>query len=64
MDSNINIDTNTDISSNDIPQTRPKFWRAKRQETKEKRLQQIVDELKAGDVYMKMKHPAPRKNKG
>tara|TARA_B100001245_G_C22515934_1_gene260348 strand:+ start:333 stop:512 length:180 start_codon:yes stop_codon:yes gene_type:complete len=38
--------------------------RAKRQETKEKRLQQMVDELKAGDVYMKMKHPAPRKNKG
>jgi uncharacterized protein YdeI (YjbR/CyaY-like superfamily) len=38
--------------------------RAKRQETKEKRLQQMVDELKAGDVYMKMKQPAPRKNKG
>ena len=38
--------------------------RAKRQETKEKRLQQMVDELKAGDVYMKMKHPASRKNKG
>ena len=38
--------------------------RAKRQETKEKRLQQMVDELKAGDVYMKMKHLAPRKNKG
>ena len=38
--------------------------RAKRQETKEKRLQQMVDELKAGGVYMKMKHPASRKNKG
>ena len=38
--------------------------REKRQETKEKRLQQMVDELKAGGVYMKMKHPASRKNKG
>ena len=38
--------------------------RAKRQETKEKRFQQMVDELKAGGVYMKMKHPASRKNKG
>ncbi|QYZ67981.1 MAG: hypothetical protein OI74_16965 [Gammaproteobacteria bacterium (ex Lamellibrachia satsuma)] len=37
--------------------------RAKRQETKEKRLQQMVDELKVGGVYMKMKHPASRKNK-
>ena len=38
--------------------------RAKRQETKEKRLQQMVDELKTGGIYMKMKHPASRKNKG
>ena len=38
--------------------------REKRQETKEKRHQQMVDELKAGGVYMKMKHPASRKNKG
>ena len=38
--------------------------REKRQETKEKRLQQMVDELKADGVYMKMKHPASRKNKG
>ena len=38
--------------------------RAKRQETKEKRLQQMGDELKAGGVNMKMKHPASRKNKG
>ena len=38
--------------------------RAKRQETKEKRFQEMVDELKAGGVNMKMKHPASRKNKG
>ena len=28
--------------------------RAKRQETKDKRLRQILEELAAGDVYMKM----------
>ncbi|MEM9350168.1 MAG: YdeI/OmpD-associated family protein [Pseudomonadota bacterium] len=28
--------------------------RAKREETKSKRLNQMLDELKAGDVYMKM----------
>jgi uncharacterized protein YdeI (YjbR/CyaY-like superfamily) len=28
--------------------------RAKRPQTKEKRLQQMLDELKRGDVYMKM----------
>lgn len=28
--------------------------RAKREETKRKRLSQMLDELKAGDVYMKM----------
>ena len=32
--------------------------RAKRQETKEKRLRQMLEELEAGGVYMKMKHPA------
>ncbi len=32
--------------------------RAKRQETKEKRLRQMLDELEKGGVYMKMKHPA------
>ena len=32
--------------------------RAKRQETKEKRLAQMLDELKAGGIYMKMTHPA------
>ena len=32
--------------------------RAKRQETKEKRLRQMLEELEAGGIYMKMKHPA------
>ena len=31
---------------------------AKRQETKEKRLRQILEEFEVGGVYMKMKHPA------
>ena len=31
---------------------------AKRHETKEKRLRQMLEELEAGGVYMKMKHPA------
>ena len=35
--------------------------RAKRQETKEKRLRQMLDELETGGIYMKMKHPASRK---
>lgn len=30
--------------------------RAKRQETKEKRLRQMLEELERGGVYMKMKH--------
>ena len=34
---------------------------AKKQETKEKRLQQMLDELEAGGIYMKMKHPASAK---
>jgi len=38
--------------------------RAKRPETKEKRLKQMVNELKAGGIYMKMKHPSSIKNKG
>ena len=29
--------------------------RAKRKETKEKRINQMLDELKQGDIYMKMK---------
>ena len=32
--------------------------RAKRQETKEKRLRQMLEELETGGVYMKMQHPA------
>jgi len=35
--------------------------RAKRQETKEKRLQQMLDELEVGGIYMKMEHPASAK---
>ncbi len=34
---------------------------AKKQETKNKRLQQMLTELKQGGVYMKMKHPASLK---
>jgi uncharacterized protein YdeI (YjbR/CyaY-like superfamily) len=30
---------------------------AKRPETREKRLRQMLDELEAGGVYMNMKHP-------
>ena len=36
--------------------------RAKRQETKEKRLQQMLNELAQGGVYMNMKHAASRKD--
>ena len=35
---------------------------AKRQETKEKRLHQMLDELERGGVYMKMSHSPSRKN--
>jgi uncharacterized protein YdeI (YjbR/CyaY-like superfamily) len=35
--------------------------RAKLQQTKEKRLEQMLDELKVGGVYMKMAHPASKK---
>jgi hypothetical protein len=35
--------------------------RAKRQDTKDKRLQQMLDELEAGGVYMKMEHPPSAK---
>ena len=34
---------------------------AKRQETKEKRLRQMLDELEMGGVYMNIEHPALRK---
>lgn len=36
---------------------------AKFQETKEKRLRQMLDELKVGGVYMKMAHPLSNKRK-
>lgn len=35
--------------------------RAKRPETREKRLQQMLHELKTGGIYMKMKHNASRR---
>ena len=34
---------------------------AKRHETKEKRLRQMLDELEMGGVYMNIEHPASRK---
>lgn len=34
---------------------------AKKQETKEKRLAQMLEELETGGVYMKMQHPASAK---
>lgn len=34
---------------------------AKKQETKEKRLSQMLEELEAGGVYMKMHHPSSAK---
>jgi len=37
--------------------------RAKLQETKERRLRQMLDELEAGGIYMKMAHPSSKKNK-
>ena len=36
--------------------------RAKREETKEKRLNQMLEELKVGGIYMKMKHPVSEKH--
>lgn len=36
--------------------------RAKQPNTKEKRLQQMLDELATGGVYMKMDHPASAKS--
>lgn len=38
--------------------------RAKRIETKQKRLNQMLDELEKGDVYMKMKYRPTRRNLG
>ena len=37
--------------------------RARRPETREKRIAQMLDELRAGDVYMKMDWPAGRHRK-
>ena len=38
--------------------------RAKREETRQKRLQQMIDELKDGSLYMKMKYnPKSQKDK-
>jgi len=36
--------------------------RAKQMETKQKRLNQMLSELEAGGVYMKMKHQASKKS--
>jgi len=36
--------------------------RAKRQQTREKRLQQMLHELELGGVYMNMPHPPSRKS--
>jgi uncharacterized protein YdeI (YjbR/CyaY-like superfamily) len=36
--------------------------KGKRQETKEKRLRQMLEELEKGGVYMNMEHPPSRKN--
>lgn len=35
--------------------------RARRPETKQKRLRQMLDELGRGGIYMNMKHPASKK---
>jgi uncharacterized protein YdeI (YjbR/CyaY-like superfamily) len=35
--------------------------RAKRETTREKRLQQMLDELEKGGVYMNMEHPPSRR---
>jgi len=37
--------------------------RAKREETRIKRIQQMIDELTDGNLYMKMKYSAARKTK-
>jgi len=49
---------NAPLTSNDYI-----WWinQAKRQETKKKRLSQMLDELKIGGVYMNMKHSASAK---
>lgn len=37
------------------------IMRARQESTRFKRLQQMIDELKQGGVYMKMEHPASKK---
>ncbi|MEX0646977.1 MAG: YdeI/OmpD-associated family protein [Balneolaceae bacterium] len=37
--------------------------RAKQQETQEKRLRQMLEELEAGGIYMKMDHPPSKRTK-
>ena len=36
--------------------------RAKRSETRQRRIAQMLDELERGGVYMKMEHPPSRRN--
>lgn len=36
--------------------------RAKRPETREKRIRQMLDELRSGGVYMNMEHPPSARN--
>ena len=36
--------------------------RAKREATKQKRLEQMLDELRQGGVYMKMEHPPSKRS--
>jgi uncharacterized protein YdeI (YjbR/CyaY-like superfamily) len=38
--------------------------RARRVETRQRRIQQMLDELEAGGLYMKMDHPPSRKPGG
>jgi uncharacterized protein YdeI (YjbR/CyaY-like superfamily) len=38
--------------------------RAKREDTKQKRLQQMLEELRVGGIYMKMEHLSSRKDRG
>jgi uncharacterized protein YdeI (YjbR/CyaY-like superfamily) len=38
------------------------IMQAKREETRQRRLRQMLDELEKGGVYMKMDHPPSRKS--
>ena len=57
----------------EVYQSRPAYqqndyisWitRARREETRQKRLSQMLEELRDGGVYMGMDHPASRKTQG